>query len=112
MVDHNQLFPAVSNHGFSSVAQSQNPALSCSMTPLKALILQSLKTDGPLSDVGLLCTMDDEETGGWASIIVICCLELQNEGYIEPPANDPHSWQLSNLGLEYFDAHFRRTVVR
>jgi hypothetical protein len=89
------------------------------MTPLQHSILQTLRKDGPLSDLGIWCKTRDREitfhavrrgrrpcsgSGGLVSTIVIVCLQLEEEGYIEPPPNDPHSWQLSNKGLEYVAA--------
>lgn len=71
------------------------------MTPLKTLILQALRKDGPLSDLGLLDRIPDEKTGGMSATVVMCCLELKDEGYIEPPHGDPHLWQLTNKGLDY-----------
>jgi hypothetical protein len=71
------------------------------MTPLKTLILQALRKDGPLSDLGLLEKIPDQETGGLSATVVMCCLELQQERLIEPPHNDPHLWQLTNKGLDY-----------
>jgi hypothetical protein len=70
------------------------------MTPLKTRIVLLLKSAGPLSDFELLGRAPDEETGGLAATIVICCLELQNDGVIEPTAFDPNLWQLSNRGLD------------
>jgi hypothetical protein len=71
------------------------------MTPLKALMLKILKTDGPLSDLGIWTKLRDLETGGLSATVVICCIELQRDGYIEPPSHDPHSWQLSVKGMDY-----------
>jgi hypothetical protein len=70
------------------------------MTPLKTTIVRLLKSDGPLSDFDLLRLAPEEETGGLAAMIVMCCLELQRDGVIEPTASDPNLWQLSNQGLD------------
>jgi hypothetical protein len=71
---------------------------------LKESILLWLKCDGPLSDLGLYSRLTDFETGGFGSTVLTTCLELQEEGFIEPPPNDPHVWQLSDKGLEHVAA--------
>ena len=80
------------------------------MTPLQALILVTLKAHGQLNDLELWTNVSDQETGGMSSTIVIACFELQTAGYIEPSSNDPHSWQLSNAGLEFVAAHLNKEV--
>lgn len=71
------------------------------MTPLKAAILRTLKTDGPLSDLGLWGKVKDSLTGGMAAVVVMACIELENEKYIQAPSNDPHTWELSTQGLDW-----------
>jgi hypothetical protein len=78
---------------------------------LKDSIVLWLKTDGPLSDFGLWRRLTDFETGGFVSQVVVACLQLQDEGFIEPPPNDPHSWQLSNKGLEYVSTLRRQELT-
>jgi hypothetical protein len=74
------------------------------MTPLKALILKAIKQHGPLSDMDIFSRIGDEETTGFAALVVVACLDLQQSGFIEPCPSDLHTWQLSNKGLEFVAA--------
>lgn len=71
------------------------------LSPLKFSILELLKKRGQMSDLELWSGLRDHETQGFATTVVIACLGLQADGYIEPPSFDPHLWQLTEKGSAY-----------
>lgn len=77
-----------------------------SMTPLKAKILTTLHEQGPLSELTLSCKFgEDELSGGMAAVVLITCLELENEGYVDPSPIDSSKWKLTAKGLAHCNSN-------
>jgi hypothetical protein len=81
-------------------------------SPLKHRILILLWQYGQQSEFGLYVRFSDQETGGLAATILIACLELERDGYVEPWADQPQMWQLTQKGQNYVKQEQNQEVAQ